>query len=75
MGLVAELVEVAPVVRPPLKWAGGKRWVYSDETRRTWVTCCWNASHRAKALKASLTKNTLPPAATTNCFGPMDITD
>ena len=27
MGLVAELVEVAPVVRPPLKWAGGKRWL------------------------------------------------
>jgi DNA adenine methylase len=27
MGLVAELVEVVPVVRPPLKWAGGKRWL------------------------------------------------
>src|SRR5437660_3170737 len=27
MGLVAEVVEVAPVVRPPLKWAGGKRWL------------------------------------------------
>jgi site-specific DNA-adenine methylase len=27
IGLVAQLVEVAPVVRPPLKWAGGKRWL------------------------------------------------
>ena len=27
MALVAELAEVAPAVRPPLKWAGGKRWL------------------------------------------------
>src|SRR5437660_10996797 len=69
MGLVAEVVEVAPVVRPPLKWAGGKRWLVRH------IAPLWKSERHRRLVEPlcgglAVTLGLLPECALLNDINP-----
>jgi DNA adenine methylase len=69
MELVGELEEVAAVVRPPLKWAGGKRWLVRH------IAPLWNSERHRRLVEPlcgglAVTLGLMPEKALLNDINP-----